>query len=207
MAQRKNVRVGRPAGSRGEDTIARIRASALRLFARNGYEATSLKIVAKDIGVTPATIYQYFDSKKTLYISLFDEIYQELVPQYHQAAGAESHIREQITALLRTSLASYESHPEMTYFLAGAMIDVGRSSELQETFAQRSGTLNELVLDLFEKAKHRGELPDQVDSESIASTFFGAFLGMLLRYESRKKGSMKETVEVFITLMEGRLFR
>jgi AcrR family transcriptional regulator len=51
------------------DTAIRIRRSALRLFARRGYEATGIRDVARDAGLSLATLYHYIDSKEDL---LFD---------------------------------------------------------------------------------------------------------------------------------------
>lgn len=60
-----SVRRGRrPAG---EDTRARIEEAARTEFAEKGYDATSLRAVARLAGVDPALIHHYFDGKADLF--------------------------------------------------------------------------------------------------------------------------------------------
>lgn len=62
--------MARPAGSRGEDTAARIRAAALRLFARHGYAAVSMREIAAEVGVGPGALYNHFATKQDLLCEL-----------------------------------------------------------------------------------------------------------------------------------------
>lgn len=55
------------------DTRSRIQEVALRLFIENGYEATSLREIAEEIGVTKAALYYHFKSKDEIVTSLIDD--------------------------------------------------------------------------------------------------------------------------------------
>ncbi|MFP5020027.1 TetR/AcrR family transcriptional regulator [Pseudonocardia phyllosphaerae] len=54
------------------DTRAEIRAAAVDLFARRGYDATSLREIAERIGVTKAALYYHYPSKDALLADLVD---------------------------------------------------------------------------------------------------------------------------------------
>jgi AcrR family transcriptional regulator len=54
-------------------TRSRIQEVALRLFIANGYEATSLREIAKEIGVTKAALYYHFKTKDEIVTSLIDD--------------------------------------------------------------------------------------------------------------------------------------
>ncbi len=58
-------RPGRPAGS--SDTRDRILASARELFARNGFDRTSIRAVAAGAGVDAALVHHYFGTKQQLF--------------------------------------------------------------------------------------------------------------------------------------------
>jgi AcrR family transcriptional regulator len=45
----------------------RIIQAATKIFSEKGYQDTSMDDIAKEIGVTKATLYSYFDSKKDIY--------------------------------------------------------------------------------------------------------------------------------------------
>ncbi|BCY08825.1 TetR/AcrR family transcriptional regulator [Actinoplanes sp. L3-i22] len=64
----------RTAGRRdGAETRALARRAALRLFTEQGYEATSLRQIADELGINKASLYYYFDNKEAILQSLFDE--------------------------------------------------------------------------------------------------------------------------------------
>jgi AcrR family transcriptional regulator len=62
-AERK--RPGRPPGT--SDTRERILVSARELFARNGFDKTSIRAVAAGAGVDPALVHHYFGTKHRLF--------------------------------------------------------------------------------------------------------------------------------------------
>jgi TetR/AcrR family transcriptional repressor of mexJK operon len=51
---------------------------AYRLFARNGYEKTSLSMIAKEVGLTKPALYYYFSSKEALFHALLQEVCKEI---------------------------------------------------------------------------------------------------------------------------------
>ena len=55
------------------DTRTRIQEVALRLFNEHGYEATSLREIADEVGVTKAALYYHFKTKEEIVTSLIDD--------------------------------------------------------------------------------------------------------------------------------------
>ena len=54
------------AGAKGETTAARVRDAALRLFARHGYAAVSMREIAGEVGVGAGALYNHFATKQDL---------------------------------------------------------------------------------------------------------------------------------------------
>ena len=52
---------------------------ALIAFAKSGYHSTSMNDIADLLGVTKPVLYQYFDSKRALYIELLEHVGRSLV--------------------------------------------------------------------------------------------------------------------------------
>jgi AcrR family transcriptional regulator len=74
-----------PAPARREQLLA----TALEVFARQGFHATSMNDVAEAAGVTKPVLYQHFDSKRKLYLALLEEVGGRLLRAIAQgAAGA-----------------------------------------------------------------------------------------------------------------------
>jgi AcrR family transcriptional regulator len=55
------------------DTRSRIQEVALQMFIDKGYEATSLREIAEELGVTKAALYYHFDTKEKIVTSLVDD--------------------------------------------------------------------------------------------------------------------------------------
>jgi len=50
--------------------------TALRLFAQNGYEATSVSDIAGELGMTKGALYKHYKNKRDIFDSIVDRIYQ-----------------------------------------------------------------------------------------------------------------------------------
>lgn len=55
-----------------------LKATALKLFSTNGYQATSISTIAKEAGISKGLMYNYFESKEELLISLFEDYFRLL---------------------------------------------------------------------------------------------------------------------------------
>ena len=71
--------MGRTKNSSAETTRPRIREAALRLFARHGYAAVSMRQIATEVGVQAGTLYLYTPDKQTLLFDLMQGHMQELL--------------------------------------------------------------------------------------------------------------------------------
>src|ERR1700689_3218095 len=71
-------RSGRPPDTDGEVTRRRVMDSAQLCFSEQGYRETSNRMIAEKAGVTPGTIYHYFENKRDLFLSVHREIQQEI---------------------------------------------------------------------------------------------------------------------------------
>ena len=59
-----------PAAARREQLVA----TALEMFAQQGFHATSMNDVAEAAGVTKPVLYQHFASKRQLYLELLEDV-------------------------------------------------------------------------------------------------------------------------------------
>lgn len=52
----------------------RIKEAALRLFALNGYEATTMREIGKEVGIRASTIYSHYDSKEQIFLEVIHDL-------------------------------------------------------------------------------------------------------------------------------------
>lgn len=78
---------------RGARTRDRIKAHAADLFIANGYHATSVEAIAKAMGGSRATIYQYFTSKEDIYAELVRECEDTVLAHAHTLTDLGPHVQ------------------------------------------------------------------------------------------------------------------
>lgn len=71
--------MARTSGSRAEITAPRLRDAALRLFARHGYAAVSMRQIAAEVGVQVGALYLYTSDKQSLLFELMRDHMQDLL--------------------------------------------------------------------------------------------------------------------------------
>ena len=47
---------------------------ALELFSTKGYDATTVREIAKEVGITQSSLYKHYKSKEDIFISIFNEM-------------------------------------------------------------------------------------------------------------------------------------
>jgi len=101
---------GRPAGQTAQGAAARERlyATAIRLIAQRGYEATTLRDIARAADVSVGLLYRYFPSKQAVIIALYDELSADFAKR---AASMDSgKWRDRFVFTLQTSLDVLQPH-------------------------------------------------------------------------------------------------
>lgn len=82
--------MARRVGSDGARTEAAIREAAMRLIARVGYEALSMRRLAEEVGLGAAALYRYFPTKQAMLFSLLRSHMEELLAAWAAARLPDS---------------------------------------------------------------------------------------------------------------------
>ncbi len=94
-----------PQGLAAKDRLYRI---AIRLIGERGYEATTLRDIADEAGVSVGLLYRYFPSKSAVILALYDDLSAEYA---RRAAGSPAgKWRDRFVFALTTSLRVLEPH-------------------------------------------------------------------------------------------------
>ncbi|CUA96690.1 TetR/AcrR family transcriptional regulator [Pannonibacter indicus] len=80
--------MARTVGARGEETAERVREAALRLFAREGYAAVSMRQIATAVGVQPGALYNHFPTKQDILRDLMVSHMQALLEAWDENCAA-----------------------------------------------------------------------------------------------------------------------
>jgi AcrR family transcriptional regulator len=168
---------GRPRGrtAAGEQARQHLYAVAIEQIARNGYEATTLREIARVAGVSPGLLYRYFPSKGAVVLALYDE----LSATYAEAARAlaPGPWTERALFALQTSLDTLRPHRRTLAALVPVL--VGDASE--GLFAERTAFSRYRVQPVFVQAVAEAQdAPAPEVARALGRLLYLAHLAVLL---------------------------
>lgn len=105
MAEPKPAGDGKPRRrqSRGERRIAQLLEAAASVFCSSGYTGASTNAIAREAGVSPGTLYQFFPNKEAIAVELGDRLIHRMREAHglvFTEANAALPLREMLDAIL-----------------------------------------------------------------------------------------------------------
>ena len=130
-------------GRRG-DTRARIQQVALELFAKQGYDRTSLREIAERLGVTKAALYYHFKSKEDIVLSFTEDHFARidaLIAWGQEQPATEQTVREVLDRYISIVMDS----GEVFRFLERNQASIHASEDGKHRFTQFRPRLKALM--------------------------------------------------------------
>jgi AcrR family transcriptional regulator len=103
--------------------VARIRAAALRGFARDGGAGTSVRRVARDAGVSPGLVQHYFPSKQALRDGLNDHVTRVAREAFEDDLAPSVQGEDVIDELGRRITSLVRDHPDELRYVARMVVE------------------------------------------------------------------------------------
>jgi AcrR family transcriptional regulator len=143
-------RKARERAQRGADVLSAVR----RLFARKGFQRSTMVEIAAVSELALGTLYQLFPSKEAILCSLLEAYMDGLIARVRQAIAETDDPRRQLERLVRTQLAfSQENADVLRLYLSGW---IGYEFTVRRQFGERIDTKYEEYLGLVAAVFRRG---------------------------------------------------
>ncbi|MEX2144399.1 MAG: TetR/AcrR family transcriptional regulator [Anaerolineales bacterium] len=103
--------------SKGAASQEKIREAAFTLFVSQGYHGTSMRQIAESAGMTPASIYNHFESKEGIFRQVLERHhpYHELLPIMESAQGKDT--EEMLREVTTRAFQSIRTRKELLHLL------------------------------------------------------------------------------------------
>ncbi len=161
-----------------KETRALILDSAQHIFARDGFEKTTIRAVAHGAGVGLGTIFNYFPNKQALLVSsLLDDINKTKTLAFRNLP-ANASIKEKLLILSRAFFGYYAQNPSLSRTLIKESMFL--DAKWAELLTQDRINFVRLVTRMLEKAKANGELRPKVNCPLAALSFFAHYIFVLV---------------------------
>jgi len=197
----RNARLGRPPSSSSAETRGRIVEAARRCFAEHGYEATTNRMLAGEVGITTGAIYHYFDSKLDIYKAVLDQVQQQVYGCFTAAERGSDSFVGKLEAVYEVAHELNRSDATLARFLGASRIDRLRDPGL----ARELGAVDTRGEGFFEAIVDRGIETGEVDAADRESlvTCIRAFNVGLTDELSGDHGAHRAAVDGFLLVVRG----
>ena len=169
---------GRPRGAteQGQQTRELLYRTALRLMTERGLEATTLRDIAAEAGVSPGLLYRYFSSKEAVFLALHDD----LSGQHADAAAylPQGPWRQRVVHVARLSLRVLGPQRPVLAALASVLVSGQEGGLLSHTTSPSRQRVQAAFVRAVAEATDAPA--DPLDSAALARLCYLAHLSVLL---------------------------
>ena len=187
------------------DTKGKILLTALQLFARDGYEAVSVRNIADELGITKGALYRHYINKRDIFDSIVDrmiqidaqraEEYQMPTEQYDEMSDSYANTTwENIEKYTVEQLKFWTEDNFASLFRRMLILEQYRNAEMAELYSQYivEGPVSYME-DLFRELIKKGVLKEE-NPRQLAVEYYAPLFLLISMFD--KKGDNEEYVEI-----------
>jgi AcrR family transcriptional regulator len=157
-------------------------AAALRVFWRRGYEGASMAELTAEMGIAKPSLYAAFGNKEELFKKALD-LYEREKLIYTAEALEEPTSRRMAERLLLGALdmQTSSSNPKGCMGVINSMPCGPEASSIRECVLERQESSRLALIGRLERYRREGDLPDDVDPETLARYITAVVQGLSLQ--------------------------
>ncbi len=146
------------------DVRSQILTTATRLFARRGFDGTSLSAIADEVGIRKPSLLYHFPSKEALRKGVIEALVQhwnEVVPR---VLSTVTRGEDRFDALTRELVRFFEVDPDRARLVVRELMD--RPEDMRARLGEAFRPWLALLADSIERGKSEGIVQREVDAEA-----------------------------------------
>jgi AcrR family transcriptional regulator len=143
----------------GKEPEALILDAARKVFIRNGYEGTSMQMIADEAGMNKALLHYYFRNKDRLFEAVFMEAFGKMAPKLIQVVLSERPFQEKIGIFVNEYISTLMEIPEIPLFI---LHELKRNPQRIVELVSRSGIDPRKIVSVIETEIRNGTIK-QID--------------------------------------------
>lgn len=156
-----------------QTAVERILAAAEQLFASQGFEAASMSAVAREAGVSKASVFYHFATKRELYLAVLTQACRESSAMLRDMEASRGGVEQKLGRFAGMHLSTILEHEQFSRLILRELLENGprRGQELaQQGFGENFARL----VKILRVAQDDGELRRDVDPAMAAVLLIGA---------------------------------
>ncbi|GAA2445893.1 TetR/AcrR family transcriptional regulator [Streptomyces macrosporus] len=156
---------------------------ARRCFARNGFHATSMQDVLREVGLSAGAVYRYFRGKDELIAAIALEVFEEVAGAFDAASRSDDPPTPDrvLGEVMRIVQGDEEEENVPPPLLVQVWAETLRNEMLAEALEKGYARVRRAWVRIVETYQRRGLMRDDVPADHVARTLIGAAQGYLLQ--------------------------
>jgi AcrR family transcriptional regulator len=154
-----------------EDNRLRLIRSAAKSFAAQGIKGANINLISVGAGLGKGTVYNYFPSKKELFLAVLEWAGIRLETRLEQLNGDPPEIQARLKTLATALLGFYQSRSDLAKLLIRST--ASHQVEHQQALVRAFDPLLSRFKIILEEGRERGELKTDLDPFLSAITLWG----------------------------------
>ena len=147
--------------------------AARKVFLDNGFDGTTMQMIADESGINKALLHYYFRSKDRLFEAVFFEAFARMAPNLLKIFTSDAEFTDKIRGLVNTYISSLQQYPQIPQFILHELHrNPGRIIELMHS----TGINPDLVLNIIRQESKKGNIigidPSQLIVNMLAMCIF-----------------------------------
>ena len=184
--------------ARGERRVTQLLEAAAHVFTTTGYTAASTNAIAREAGVSPGTLYQFFPNKEAIAIELGDRLMHEMRETYGEALAPmdpATPLEEAVGATVDRFIAFNCDHPVFFALMHGPDIP-GRIAEEHDAL---HATLLSRIEGLLSSFLPDARPADLVRTAHMCLGLYKAGLELVLAHEGAEREAYVQELKNALT--------
>lgn len=154
---------------------------SIKLAAKNGVQALTIKNIASRMGFTEAALYRYFQSKRDIMLGIIELFNTSSRKDFEAISDTGISSIDELKSLIIRRIDQFEKFPEIAYLMLS--IDIFMQDEALRLAAINSmHNHKEFILALIVKGQERKEIKKDADPKELFRIVFGSFRLLLTQW-------------------------
>lgn len=164
---------------RKKDRPEEILDSTHKILSKDGRTGLSTKRIALEAGISEATIFKYFKDKDDLIEKCYHRMGFDVVNNFKRDLEGIESLYECLLHIARTNFIRLKSNQNIWDIFTH---DINKRLKKDSELYKLKGVYEEMVADLFIKAKKNGEIDKKTEISTVLFMFFGPIEYIAIKY-------------------------
>lgn len=133
-----------------------IKESAVRVFARYGYQKTTMDDIAGQLGIKKNSLYYYFKNKESIFDEIVNDEVKILVEDLNRIGSSNLTVRKKVMSCIHKLIYFGQERSSVYSLSAETLLEIG--TLINESFSEIKNTIYELVSEILKSGVESGEL-------------------------------------------------